>query len=44
MIIFETILTTFKLSIDFRDSTDSSDNWHVPKIEPSSANLACPNP
>jgi len=43
MIIFETFLTTFKLSIVFRDSWGSSVNWLEPKIELPSANLACPN-
>jgi len=33
MIIFESILTTFKSNIVFRGSLDSSDNWLEPKIE-----------
>jgi hypothetical protein len=44
MIIFDSILTTFKLSIIFRGNWGSSDNWLEPKIEPPQANLACSNP
>jgi hypothetical protein len=43
MIIFELILTTFKMSVIFRGGLDSSDNWLEPKIKPPSANLAGPN-
>jgi hypothetical protein len=43
MIIFESILTTFKSRVVFRGSSDSSDNWFEPRIEPALANLACPN-
>jgi hypothetical protein len=41
MIIFESILITFKSSIIFRGSTV---NWLEPKIELPEENLACPNP
>ena len=34
MIIFESILTTFKSCIIYRGSLDSSDNCLEPKIEP----------
>jgi hypothetical protein len=44
MIIFESILITFKLSVVLRGTWDSSVNWLEPKIEPASANLAGPNP
>jgi len=44
MIIYDSILTTFKSSIVFRCSSDSSDNWLESKIEPPSGNLAWPNP
>jgi len=40
MIIFKSILTIFFV---FRDSSDGSYNWLEPKIEPPSANLACPH-
>ncbi len=40
---FESIFTTFKLSIIFRGSWGSIENWLEPKIEPLSGNLACPN-
>jgi len=43
MIIFKSILNTFKLSTVFRGSWVSSVNWHKPKFEPPSTNLACPN-
>jgi len=43
MIIFELILITLKSSIVLRGSSDSSDSWLKPKIQPPSANLACPN-
>jgi len=44
MIIFDWISTFLKSSIVFRVSWGSSVNWLEPKIEPPSANLACPNP
>jgi len=44
MIIFELILTTFKLSMVFRGIWVSSENWLELKIEPPSANLAFPSP
>jgi len=44
MIMFESILTIFKLSFNFRGSWGSSVNWFEPKGEPTKANLACPNP
>ncbi len=40
---FESILTTFKLSIVFRGSWVNIENWLEPKIEPSLGNLAGPN-
>jgi len=43
IIIFESILTTFKFSVIFRDSWGCSVNWLEPKIDPPQANLACPN-
>jgi len=43
MIKFEFILTLFKSSTVFRGSRGSCVNWIEPKIEPPSANLACPN-
>jgi len=42
MIISESILTTFKLSIVFRGNWDSIENWLEPKNEPPSGNLASP--
>jgi len=42
MIIFESILTFFKLSIVILGSCGSCENWLKPKIDPPSANLACP--
>jgi hypothetical protein len=44
MIIFGSILTTFELSIIFEGCWGSIENWLKPKIEPTSGNLACPNP
>jgi len=44
MIIFESILTFFKSSFILRGSWGNCENWLEPKIEPPSANLACPNP
>jgi len=44
MIIFGLILTTFVLSVVFSGRWGSSVNWLEPKIEPPSANIACPNP
>jgi hypothetical protein len=43
MIIFKSDLTTFKLSVIFLGSWDSSENWPKPEIKPTSENLACPN-
>ncbi len=44
MIIFELILTTFtKLSIVFRGSWGSIENWLESIIEPPTGNLTCPN-
>jgi len=43
LLIFESILTTFKLSIIFRGSWGSINNWLEPKIKPLSGNFACPN-
>ncbi len=42
-IIFESILTTFKLSLIFRGSWDCSINWLEPKTKPPKAKLAFPN-
>jgi len=44
MITFGLILSTFESSIIFGGSWGSIENWLKPKIEPSSENLACPNP
>jgi len=44
MIIFGPILTTFKLSIVYRGSWGSIENWLEPKTKPPSGNLACSNP
>jgi hypothetical protein len=44
MIIFGSILTTFELSSTFEGSWGSIENWLKPKTEPTSKNLACPNP
>jgi len=43
MIIFKLILPTFKFSVIFRGSSDSSDNRLEPKIETPLANIASPN-
>jgi hypothetical protein len=43
MIIFESILTTFKSSSIFGSSWGSSVNWLTPKTKPPSGNLVCPN-
>jgi hypothetical protein len=43
MIIFESILTTFELSIIFGGSWVSIENWLEPETQPPSGNLACPN-
>jgi len=43
MIIFESILTTFELSIIFRGSWGSSVNCLEPEIKPPLGNLACQN-
>ncbi len=43
MIIFESILTTFKLSVIFNGIRGRGVNWLEPKVEPPRANLACPN-
>ena len=43
LLIFESILTTFKLSIIHRGRWDSIENWLEPKTEPPSGNLASPN-
>jgi len=40
---FESILTSFKLSIIFGGSWSSTENWLEPKTKPPSGNLACPN-
>jgi len=40
----KSILTFLKSSIVFRGSLGSCENWLEPKINPQSANLACPNP
>jgi len=42
LLIFESISTTFKPSIFFRDSWGSIENWIESKIKPSLVNLACP--
>jgi len=44
IIIFQSILTTFKSSIIFRGSWGSNENWLEPKAEPPLGYLACPNP
>jgi len=44
MIIFGSILTTFKPSIIFRGSWGSAENWLEPKTKPARRNLAWPNP
>jgi len=44
MIIFGSILTTFKLSSIFGGSSGSIENWLEPKTEQPSGYLACPNP
>jgi len=38
------ILTTFELSSIFGGNWGRIENWLEPKTEPSSGNLACPNP
>jgi len=46
MIIFGSILTffaNFELSIIFRGSWGSIENWLEPKTKPPQENLACPN-
>ncbi len=43
LLIFESILTSFKLSIIFGGSWGSTENWLKPKNEPPSGNLSCPN-
>jgi len=43
MIIFGSILTTFKSSIIFESSWGSIQNWLDPKTESPLENLACPN-
>jgi len=43
LLISESILTSFKLSILFAGSWGSAENWLQPKAEPPSGNLACPN-
>jgi len=43
MIIFKSILTTYKSSIIFSGSFGSSVNWLELKIKPLLANLACTN-
>jgi len=44
MIIFVSILTTFEFSSILGGIWGSIENWLEPKTEPSSGNLACPNP
>jgi len=44
MIIFWSILVIFESSILFGGSWGSIENWLVPKTDPPSGNLACPNP
>jgi len=44
MIIFGLILTSFKLSIIFRGTWGSIENWLEPKNKLPWGNLACPNP
>jgi len=43
MIIFESNLTTFEVSVIFLGSWGSSENWLEPKTEPPFVILACPN-
>ncbi len=44
LLTFESILTTFKLSIVFRDRHQVSiEYWLEPKIKPPTGNLARPN-
>ncbi len=43
LLIFESILTSFKPSIVFEGSWGSTENWPEPKTEPQLGNLACPN-
>jgi len=42
VLIFESILTSFKPSIIFGGSWGSTKNWLEPKTEPPPGNLACP--
>jgi len=42
-LIFESILTLFKLSIVFGGSLGRTENWLKIKIKPQSGNLACTN-
>jgi len=44
LLIFESILTSFKLSIIFRGNWGSIENWLKPMTKPPLGNLACPNP
>jgi len=43
MIIFESILISFKPSLIFGGSWGCTENWLEPKTEPPLGNLACPN-
>jgi hypothetical protein len=43
MIIFKSVLTTFKTSIVLRGSCEIDENWLEPEIEPPYGNLAFPN-
>jgi len=43
LLIFESILTSFKTSIIFGGSLGIAENWLEPKTKQPSGNLACPN-
>ncbi len=43
VMIFESILTIFKMSVVFRGVWGSIEKWLELKIKPPKANLACPN-
>jgi hypothetical protein len=40
---FESILTSFKLSVISGGSWDSTEDWLEPATKPPSGNFACPN-
>jgi len=43
LLIYESILTSFKPSIILGGSWGSTENWLKPKAKPPSGNLSCPN-